>query len=93
MFIGKVTQVRGKIIELDGGNHPTTVKVKCHRDAAFTHIRKSMKVLVRAFVNDDLSLSECMGYSPTLLGDGFDIELSNASALVTTSPKYRNIFS
>jgi len=93
MFIGKVAQVRGKIVDLDGGNHPATVRVKCQRDARFTHVRQGMKVLVRAFVKKDLSLDECTGYSPTLLGDGFDISLSNASAVTTTSPKFRDIFS
>lgn len=92
MFIGKVTGISGNILTLDGCNSADPVKVTCRQPPTMLQIEPDMKLLVRGFVNDDGSISECDSYSPTILGDNFDIQAANASVAVTNNSAYRSMF-
>lgn len=92
MFIGKVTDITGNVLTLDGCNSTDVVKVTCRQPPTMLQIERDMKLLVRGFVNDDGSISECDGYFPTILGDNFDIQAANASVAVTNNPTYRGMF-
>jgi len=93
MFIGTLTRFRGKFFDLVGGNHPTILKVECRNDTSDLNVRIGMKLFVRCTVNENLSLTQCEGYSPTILGEGFDINMANASVAITLPPQFRHMFS
>jgi len=93
MFIGKVTAISGNILTLDGCfANAAPVKVTCRQPPTMLQIAPDMILLVRGFVNDDGSISECDGYSPTILGDNFDLQAANLSVAVTNNPAYRSMF-
>lgn len=92
MFCGKVTAISGSVLTLDGCNSTNSVKLTCQQPPTMLSIEAGMKLLVRGFVNEDGSMSECDGYAPTILGDNFDIQASNASVAVTNNPAYRSMF-
>lgn len=93
MFIGVVRGTSNRNVQLDGKSHPALVNVQCRKDVSISNFRWGMKILIRGMVNSDLSISECADFPLTILGENFDIELSNSSTDITNSPKFRHIFS
>lgn len=57
-------------MQLDGGSGGRQVQVQ-RAQPVLVHIDESSIVLVRGYVNDDLSISEVAGYAPTVLSDNF----------------------
>lgn len=69
-FIGKVVSSTNNVLVLDGGSGGQQVQVQ-RAQPVLMHVDESSTVLVRGFVNDDLSISEVAGYAPTVLSDNF----------------------
>jgi len=93
MFIGFVMRASKRDVQLYGKSHPALVNVKCHKDVSVSNGQWGMKILIRGMVNRDLSISECADFPLTILGEDFDIELSNSTADITNSPQFRYMFS
>ncbi len=87
MFIGKVVSSTNSMLELDGGSGGPQVRVQ-RAQPALTHVDESSTVLVRGYVNDDLSISEAAGYAPTVLSDNFGkCHTRTPPARILTSPQ------
>lgn len=70
MFAGKVQSVSNTAMTLDGGDGGRPVTVQ-RAVPTTVQIDQGMTILVRGFVNDDLSISESATFAPTVLSDDF----------------------
>lgn len=70
MFAGKVQNVDSNFVMLDAGDNSRPVKVQ-RAVPSMVQLEPGMTILIRGFVNDDLSISETASFPPTVLSDNF----------------------